>query len=237
MFCKHCGNELPDNAKFCIHCGHPCDDSSVAQDAPARFDPSYTPGAANGIPCPSCGSTNTEPMVHTTTQTKAGGYSCLGGACGGVLLGPVGLLLGLCGRSASTQTSSQTRWVCKNCGLEFPNKQDVQKAKRTAIAVAFPACIVAYVCVLLEIVISILGSSGVGSTLAMLGFLAIAFCLLFWITAREKSPYSLEDLLPNGEAIEWMRKYKAVKIGLIAWLPCTIALNIVAIMLVNSLLF
>ena len=237
MFCRYCGKELPTNAKFCVHCARPCDDSPAGQDAQISFEPSHTPETTNGIPCPGCGSTNTAPIVHTTTQTNAGGYSCLGGVCGGILLGPAGLLLGLCGRNASVQSSSQTRWVCKSCGLEFPSKQDAQKAKRTAMAVAFPSCMIAYVCVLLEIAISILGYSGIGSTFFILGFLAIALCLLFWIVAREKSPYSLGDLLPNGESIEWIQKYKAVKIGLIVWFPYTIVLNIVAIMLVNSLLF
>ncbi len=133
MFCKYCRKELPENAKFCAHCGHLCDDSLAGQDTQVSFEPSRMSEATNGIPCPGCSSTNTEPIVHTTTQTKAGGYSCLGGACGGLLLGPVGLLLGLCGRSASTQSSSQTRWVCKSCGLEFPSRQDAQKAKRIAI--------------------------------------------------------------------------------------------------------
>lgn len=29
MFCKYCGNQLPDNAKFCPKCGKLTDDSSV----------------------------------------------------------------------------------------------------------------------------------------------------------------------------------------------------------------
>ena len=25
MFCKNCGNQLPDDAKFCVHCGQKVD--------------------------------------------------------------------------------------------------------------------------------------------------------------------------------------------------------------------
>lgn len=235
MFCRNCGKEIADNVRFCMHCGQPCGNEKIeSSESVASELPHTTSG--NGIPCPACGSTNTEPLVHTTTQTQAGGYSCLGGICGGLLFGPAGLLIGLCGRSASARTSTQTRWICKSCGLEFPNKQDVQKVKRVGMAVAVPSCRIAYICVLLAIFICILEQLGISwnlggvvSLLFLLGFSAILICLLFWIVAREKSPYSLDVLLPNGEAMEWMQKYKAVKVGLIVWFPFTIALTLITL--------
>ena len=39
MFCKHCGQQLADNATFCGQCGTP-----VVQQAPAAYAPAYGPG-------------------------------------------------------------------------------------------------------------------------------------------------------------------------------------------------
>ena len=121
MYCCHCGKELVEGSKYCIFCGKPCGERHDGE-----IQSECNSGSSqSGIPCPFCASQNTHPIVHTSTQAYSGGYSCLGGACGGILFGPIGLLLGLCGKSSTVQTSSQTKWVCKNCGAEFSNNEPV----------------------------------------------------------------------------------------------------------------
>lgn len=69
----------------------------------------------NGVKCPKCNSSNLQ--YASETKTSGGGYGFGSGCCGAILLGPIGLLCGMCGRSVSSET--KTYWVCKNCGNKF----------------------------------------------------------------------------------------------------------------------
>jgi len=62
--------------------------------------------------CPKCGSNNLQ-AVHSSTKK---GFSNTGAAGGCCLLGPVGLLCGLCN---SGQTQEQSYRMCLNCGNKF----------------------------------------------------------------------------------------------------------------------
>jgi len=44
---------------------------------------------------------------------------------GFLLLGPFGLLCGLCGRSLNISTKHASIWLCQNCGNKFRNAKDV----------------------------------------------------------------------------------------------------------------
>ena len=218
MFCPHCGKEIQENANFCVHCGNSC---STPETLSNKKPNAEVQGQSDmGIPCPFCLSNNTEPFVHTTTQVSAGGYSCLGGACGGILLGPVGLLLGLCGKSSSVQTSSQTRWICKNCGAEFRSKQDERREKRTELSAAYVTAAAAYICAILSFLFLFFESVGIGAVLASFSMMSIVFCLVFWLAARKKSCYPVEDIFPPEELKQLKRRYRISKILLVAWLPC-----------------
>ena len=65
--------------------------------------------------CPKCGKEDCEVVTETSSSGKdvSAGKAC----CGSVLLGPIGLLCGLCGKGK--QTKSETFFVCKNCGNKF----------------------------------------------------------------------------------------------------------------------
>lgn len=67
------------------------------------------------IHCPVCGSTNCRITVSTETNAKL--FSFGKGCCGSLLLGPFGLLCGLCGNKLKTKTNEY--WVCNNCGNIF----------------------------------------------------------------------------------------------------------------------
>lgn len=67
---------------------------------------------ANSGQCPKCGSNNLQ-AVHSTTQKGFSDTNAVGGCC---LLGPVGLLCGLCG---SGKKQEQSYRMCLNCGNKF----------------------------------------------------------------------------------------------------------------------
>ena len=62
--------------------------------------------------CPKCGSHH----VHAIHDTHTRGYGILEGLCGWWLLGPIGLLCGLC-RAGDSHT--HTEFICGNCGNRF----------------------------------------------------------------------------------------------------------------------
>lgn len=65
--------------------------------------------------CPKCGGTNCTPIVETSTSGT--NFSMGQGCCGYVLLGPIGILCGRCGKGK--QIKSTTYWMCSNCGNKF----------------------------------------------------------------------------------------------------------------------
>lgn len=74
--------------------------------------------------CPFCGSEHVQYVAHTT-QTNFGGFQA---CCGYLLMGPLGLLCGLCGQSESTNEY----WVCHDCGNTFPTFMGTWNMQREA---------------------------------------------------------------------------------------------------------
>lgn len=68
--------------------------------------------------CPYCGSVDTYAIVKNDVEVKTKGYSWGSGICGMCLLGPFGLLCGLCGSGSKVNSNSTTWWGCKNCGKQ-----------------------------------------------------------------------------------------------------------------------
>lgn len=65
--------------------------------------------------CAKCGENNSQIIneVHTTGKDFKASNSC----CGYILLGPLGLLCGACGKGR--QTHNTQYWVCNNCGNKW----------------------------------------------------------------------------------------------------------------------
>lgn len=61
--------------------------------------------------CPKCGST----QIQAISETETKGYDPGSGCCGAILLGPFGLLCGLCGMKSKTTN----RRMCLKCGHKF----------------------------------------------------------------------------------------------------------------------
>ena len=65
--------------------------------------------------CPNCGNTN----LQATTETSSTGkdFSAGKGCCGAILMGPIGILCGACGKGK--QTHNNQYWICNNCGNKW----------------------------------------------------------------------------------------------------------------------
>lgn len=72
----------------------------------------------NDTHCPFCGANNCQPIHKTTAETSSKNYSWSSGCCGMLLLGPFGLLCGLCGASSKSKISSELWWTCMKCGKQ-----------------------------------------------------------------------------------------------------------------------
>lgn len=206
MFCTHCGREISDRAKFCRYCGTACcprngepHDVNHIPDMDYACDDNDTAmkDTSSGLPCPYCGAINSKLVTRTTTHTQAGGYSCTAGICGGILLGPLGLLLGLCGRSASATTATQTKWVCMNCGAEFISPQD---AKKVIYALAVLGTMFTQATVfLVPLCLSEPGFLWIFSVLA-------ACAAISWIACMyNRTGYRLEEVMTDSELDRWKK--------------------------------
>ncbi|KIR03986.1 hypothetical protein P261_02801 [Lachnospiraceae bacterium TWA4] len=65
--------------------------------------------------CPKCG--NQELQVTTETISSGKDFSAGKGICGAILLGPIGILCGACGKGRKIE--STTYWLCPKCGHKF----------------------------------------------------------------------------------------------------------------------
>lgn len=97
-------------------------------------NPSYTSDANNvtvlgyenpmKIHCPRCKSDRIISKNQTSTTTKTSGYKGGLGCLGWLLLGPLGLLCGLCGMGSKTTIKNSNCFVCQECGKEFLSVND-----------------------------------------------------------------------------------------------------------------
>ena len=65
--------------------------------------------------CPNCESENCQIINEVTTTGKD--FDAGTGCCGAILLGPIGLLCGACGKGK--QVENKQFWVCNNCGNKW----------------------------------------------------------------------------------------------------------------------
>ena len=79
--------------------------------------------------CPQCGNRDLQAVSESITSTTGSNYSASQGCCGLLLLGPLGLLCGLCGKGQQTTSKCQTYWYCNKCGKRFESPDDIRKKK------------------------------------------------------------------------------------------------------------
>jgi hypothetical protein len=88
--CTECGGQVSDKASACPKCGHPLRATA--------------PSAPSGPVCPKCGA--------ASISGQKEGFGLKKGCCGTILLGPIGLLCGMCG-------ANKVKVVCLSCGNEW----------------------------------------------------------------------------------------------------------------------
>ncbi len=65
--------------------------------------------------CPKCGFDGCQIVAETTSKGKD--FSAGKGCCGALLLGPIGILCGACGKGKKIKSTNY--WICNNCGNKF----------------------------------------------------------------------------------------------------------------------
>lgn len=100
-----------------------------------------------GLPyCPSCGSQDLSPISESEVTVSGGGYGFGSGCCGWILLGPIGLLCGFCGRGVKSKSTTRKYWFCKSCGHKFRDIEDEYEEKQQVLAVmGFVSFIIAFI--------------------------------------------------------------------------------------------
>jgi hypothetical protein len=102
-----------------------CNQSDLVIEAPPDSPPEL-----GGRPyCPSCKSQDLFPISESEVNVSGGGYGFGRGCCGWILLGPIGLLLGFCGRKVKSETKTRQFWYCKSCGYKFRDPYDEANEK------------------------------------------------------------------------------------------------------------
>ena len=127
--CKNCGASNTADAKFCHQCGQEL--SSEAEDPEQKSDDDLGKDALvfgaglldesaakthNDTVCPFCGEPDCHPLQKNETTVTNKSYGWGSGCYGMLLLGPFGLLCGLCGKGSKVESKSELWWVCKKCG-------------------------------------------------------------------------------------------------------------------------
>lgn len=133
VVCHRCGTELDKKTEFCHKCGAKI---GYKENGP-RLSELGTVEKYNKsrLECPNCHSTDLIPITETKTDVSGGGYGVGKGCCGWILLGPLGLLCGLCGTGVKSQSTTITSWVCRSCGHKFRTAEDIEREKAAETAV------------------------------------------------------------------------------------------------------
>ena len=92
----------------------------------------------NDTTCPFCHEGSCQPIQKTSTEVEHKNYKWGSGCCGMFLLGPFGLLCGLCGTGSKTTITSELWWTCMSCGKQHIALADALK-KWDAMISALPA--------------------------------------------------------------------------------------------------
>ncbi len=114
--CKKCGMDNVDSVCFCKNCG---------EDLGLSLTTSVYRGKTN-MCCPGCGSKKLQVWTNSNTTISGSNYSAGKGCLGYLLLGPFGLLCGLCGKGQTITTTNKNLWICSDCGVKFENPSDIR---------------------------------------------------------------------------------------------------------------
>lgn len=128
------------------------------------------------VRCPRCKSERIITMTKTSTTTTTSGYKGGVGCLGWLMLGPLGLLCGLCGMGSKTKVKHINYLVCQECGNEFLFLNDkLRELKVGAIQSFVIGVLLIILCfsILKDSILSILISLIIGVLFIIVGVFAV----------------------------------------------------------------
>lgn len=226
MKCVHCGAENPEGAKFCHACGQQIPEGEKQKTTIDDLKKGFSEATnfvlerqnefqafldadavdRNDTVCPYCHSTGCQPMQKSSTNVKSSGYSISNGCCGMCLLGPFGLLCGLCGTGSKVDIKNETWWTCLECGKEHISQRSaIEKADAISTSSFTNAFIGG---ILLALSIYRFGFSFISLILTCTAF---ALTLGVWVgmldLLKEELGYSIIDILSPEKKKEYFYKF------------------------------
>lgn len=154
--CDKCGAAIVDGTKFCRKCGaeiaagerkeetskpeipHDGEPAEVKKEQSSN-DISQSQNHvsdANSV-CPYCGAKGCQMVQRNSTKVTQSGYGCGSGCCGLILLGPFGLLCGLCGSGSKVDIKNEIWFMCPSCGKQHISYADAANKTRAMALSAF----------------------------------------------------------------------------------------------------
>lgn len=109
MYCKHCGKQIADDARFCDGCGERISDAPVLE---VKVESDHNKSSR---PCPKCGHHN----VQYQTVTESRGTGCMTILFYVILALTVFGLLIVIPLMLRKKTETVTYAVCQNCGHKW----------------------------------------------------------------------------------------------------------------------
>ncbi len=127
MYCRKCGAELDDKMVVCPYCAEP-----TQHHAAQTVDNTQEGHSTNkDTICPHCNTMGCTPLQKNTTKITNSNFNWSSGCCGLLLMGPFGLLCGLCGKGTKVDIQNETWWICMKCGRQHISRDDaVEKGKK-----------------------------------------------------------------------------------------------------------
>lgn len=190
MFCGKCGTENTEGSNFCAGCGEPLGGDLYHNEQQVTAH------------CPRCKSGRVQLITKTTVA--GGGYGVCKGCLGYALLGPFGLLCGLCGNEAVS--TNKIVFACMECGKEFLPLNEMIKKKENNVWFRRAGG----VAVLVLTVLAVFGLFSAGEILQGLGCLVLGglFAWGLGVVSYEEAQKQCEDIKKNGYDSEIYLKEK-----------------------------
>lgn len=180
MFCGKCGTENAEGSRFCAGCGEPLDGGYYQTENKITAH------------CPRCKSRRVQ--LITKTEAAGGGYGWCKGCLGYALLGPFGLLCGLCGREVFT--TNKTVFACMECGKEFLPLDEMITKKENDIWIRRAGGVAVSILTIIVVIVYFFDGEilqGLG-TLVVGGLLAVGLGVISYEDAQKQC----EDVKKNG---------------------------------------
>lgn len=213
MKCPHCGVGNPEAGKFCRSCGKPLE---THEEKKAELTEQLAPvgdGKHSDLVCPYCGGTDCQPVSRTTGTAKGGGYNIGNGCCGMCMLGPFGLLCGLCGTKSKIDLKNETVWVCRSCGkVHLSQKDALAKAFAMAVSLGTWAAVIALI---LSFAVNLCGWSWLFA--AAWAFSPLVVRAMVDVQISDELGYPMREILPPNVSIPVILVVAEIIMVLILW--------------------